>query len=91
MGRHRTLEERERWRQKYVTKPYQKRRAMNTVTLNFNVDISKLQELGVDPTTSEGKERLRTLFLEGLDALRSHPAGISATDEQVCALLTKES
>lgn len=39
---------------------------MDAVTLNFNVDIGKLRELGIDPTTSEGKLRLRQMFLDGL-------------------------
>lgn len=37
------------------------------ITVTFNVDIEKLKQLGVDPTTSEGKARIRGLFLEALD------------------------
>lgn len=40
---------------------------MDGISLVFNVDVAKLQQLGVDPTTSEGKQKLKTLFLHALD------------------------
>jgi len=36
---------------------------MEPVTLSFNMDIAALQELGVDPTTSEGKAQLKEFLL----------------------------
>jgi len=37
---------------------------MDSITLNFNVNVSKLQEIGVDPTTSEGKATLKQFLLD---------------------------
>ena len=41
---------------------------MDSITLRFNVNVAKLQELGVDPTTSEGKAKLREFFLSYAEA-----------------------
>lgn len=40
---------------------------MDPITLTFNVDIAKLKAAGVDPSTSEGKLFLRTMFLKGVE------------------------
>jgi hypothetical protein len=40
---------------------------MDGISLTFNADVAKLQQLGLDPTTSEGKQKLVTLFLEAID------------------------
>lgn len=37
------------------------------ISLTFNVDVAALQELGLDPTTSEGKLELRTFVVQALN------------------------
>ena len=39
---------------------------MESVTLRFNYDPKLLKEAGIDPTTSEGKARLRELFIDAM-------------------------
>jgi hypothetical protein len=40
---------------------------MEGVEISFNVDVEMCREVGVDPTTSEGKARIRRLVLEALE------------------------
>jgi hypothetical protein len=39
---------------------------MDGINLTFNANIANLQRLGLDPTTSEGKEKLIQLFLKSI-------------------------
>ena len=39
---------------------------MESVMITFNYDPKLLKEAGIDPSTSEGKARLRELFLDAM-------------------------
>jgi hypothetical protein len=54
---------------------------MDGIALSFNVDVAKLQQLGVDPTTSEGKAWLQRMFLGGLEAALDQSVGDDPDDE----------
>jgi hypothetical protein len=54
---------------------------MEGINLIFNVDVAKLQQLGVDPTTSEGKAWFVQMFLDGLSASLDQSPGDEPDDE----------
>lgn len=39
---------------------------MEGIDLRFNADVEKLRQLGIDPTTSEGKATLQQFLLRAL-------------------------
>jgi hypothetical protein len=63
---------------------------MDSITLSFNVDIARVQQLGIDPTTSEGKAALQRMFLELLGVVELDPEEWSEEELKILQEFLKE-